>query len=146
VELLDAASEREHYSLARLGPDILDDDLDLDEIRRRARAAPADTRIGELLLDQRVVAGIGNIYRCESLFRARTDPYASVGSLDDDALDAVIREAAKLMRASTAARAQPWVYRRGRKPCRRCRGAVVSEPMGDPPRMLHWCPGCQRCD
>lgn len=144
VELLDAAAERDHGSLSHLGPDILDDDFDLDEIRRRARAVPGDTAIGELLLDQRVVAGIGNIYRCESLFRARTDPYASLGSLDDAGLDLVLREAAKLMRASAAARGHLWVYRRGGKPCRRCRNAVVSEPMGDPPRTLHWCPTCQR--
>jgi len=143
VELLDAASERDHASLSRLGPDILDDDFDLDEIRRRARASPSETRIGELLLDQRVVAGIGNIYRCESLFRSRTDPFARVDSLDDAAFDAVILAASKLMRASSAARAWPWVYRRGGKPCRRCKGIVRSEPMGDPPRTLHWCPTCQ---
>lgn len=143
VELLDAAAELEHGSLSQLGPDILDDELDLDEIRRRARAQVGDTRIGELLLDQRVVAGIGNIYRCESLFRTRTDPYALVSTLEGDALDAVVVEAANLMRNSRAARAQMWVYGRGGKPCRRCRGPVRSEPMGDPPRTLHWCPNCQ---
>src|SRR5688572_28491534 len=90
VELLRAGGETAHRALAGLGPDILARPVDLDEVRRRASTRPADLPVGELLLDQRVVSGIGNIWRCETLFACRCDPWRPHGSLDATALDELI--------------------------------------------------------
>lgn len=156
VELLDAEAERTHPSLSRLGPDVLVEPLDLDEVVRRAREVPPTTTVGELLLDQRVVAGIGNIYRCEALFRRRVDPLATVAQVSDEVLSGVVAEASKLMRANVsqgferetgAGRGRRWVYGRRGKPCLRCGTAVRSKPHGTEartgPRTLYWCPKCQ---
>ena len=90
VELLAPGAEANHPSLAGLGPDVLAHPLHLAEIRRRALRGPADTPLGELLLDQRVVAGIGNIWRCESLFVEGRNPWTPASALTDDELDALV--------------------------------------------------------
>ena len=156
VELLPPGAEANHPSLAGLGPDVLDERLDLDGIRRRARHRPPDTPLGELLLDQRVVAGIGNIWRCEALFLEGRNPWAPVSSLTDRELDAVMTTAARIMGESLGpsgpSRGQPepfarrpnrWVYRRTGRPCRRCRTPIESRRQGEQARTAYWCPTCQ---
>ena len=146
VELLVPGAEQNHPSLARLGPDVVDDPPDLDEVRRRARRRPPDLALGELLLDQRVVAGIGNIWRCEALFLERRNPWAPQSSLTDDELDALVGTASRIMRESlrpSAGRSPRWVYRRTGRPCRRCGTAIVSRPQGEQARRAYWCPRCQ---
>src|SRR5439155_14483364 len=103
VELLVEREGPAHPALKGLGPDVLAQPLDLDAIRRRARARPPATAIGELLLDQRVVAGIGNIYRCEALFLRRVNPWTPLHTIDDAALDALITTASELLHAGVAA-------------------------------------------
>ncbi|MFN2606948.1 MAG: DNA-formamidopyrimidine glycosylase family protein [Acidimicrobiales bacterium] len=151
VELLAARAEQVHPALAGLGPDVLAGDLDLVEVRRRARARPPELALGELLLEQRVVAGIGNIWRCEALFVEGHNPWSPQSSVSDDALDALICTAARLMRASAgidppnpSGRPPPrWVYKRQGRPCRRCGTLVQARRQGEQARTAYWCPTCQ---
>ena len=157
VELLPPGAEANHPSLAGLGPDILDEPLDVDGIRKRARHRPPDTPLGELLLDQRVAAGIGNIWRCETLFLQGLSPWAPLSSVTDDELDALMATAGRIMRESLGPSAalggQPapftgrptrWVYGRTGRPCRRCRTPIQSRRQGEQARTAYWCPTCQQ--
>ena len=146
VELLAPGAEENHPSLAGLGPDVLDRPIDLGEVRRRARQRPPDTPLGELLLDQRVVAGIGNIWRCEALFLEGRNPWAPVSTVSDEELDALVSTAGRIMGESLGpftGRPQRWVYRRAGRPCHRCRTPVQSQPQGEQARTAYWCPTCQ---
>lgn len=147
VELLTAAGVDQHPALARLGPDVLANPLDREEILRRARSRPGDTPIGDLLLDQGVVGGIGNIWRSEALFLGGVDPHTPTAVIDDALLGRLIDTASALMTASVdgrAGRPRPRVYGRTGRPCPRCGTPVRSERMGQDNRMAHWCPSCQR--
>jgi endonuclease-8 len=146
VELLAARGEELHPGLVNLGPDVLKPPVDLAEVRRRAVATPAKTTIGELLLDQSVVSGIGNIWRCESLFVRRLDPFTPRGEVGDDQLDALVTVASEMMQQSVRVgrRGEAWVYGRARRPCRRCGARIESRPLGGSlPRTVYWCPRCQ---
>ena len=144
VELLAPSDVLLHPSLRGLGPDVLADPVDLDAIRTRALAVPRDTTIGDVLLDQRVVAGIGNIYRCEALFLRGLHPATPLGDLGDDDLDALVGEAAALMRAGVRNERGPaWVYGRANRPCRRCGTRIRSQRQGRDARLVFWCPRCQ---
>ena len=146
VELLAPGAEANHPSLAALGPDVLGTPLDLEEIRRRARNRPPETPLGELLLDQRVVAGIGNIWRCEALFLEGRSPWAPVSSLTDDELDALVATASRIMKDSLGpftGRPTRSVYRRTGRPCRRCGTPISSRRQGEQARTAYWCPTCQ---
>jgi endonuclease VIII len=154
VELLAGRDEALHPSLSRLGPDVLGESLDLEAVRRRARlraeAGLAHTA-GELLLDQQVASGIGNIYRCESLYLCGVHPWRPVDDLDDSEIDRLILTASRLMRASATThpgrvpgpRGQAWVYGRSGRPCRRCGTTVRSQGLGRYARTVYWCPSCQ---
>ncbi len=148
VELFEARAESLHPSLSRLGPDLLDPDFDAAEAHRRLRAPDRrQTTISAALLDQRALAGIGNIWRNETLFAERVDPFAVVGDLDDRTLDRLIATARRLLTASAGVapgRAAMRVYRRTGRPCPRCGTAIRSAPLrGDIPRTTYWCPTCQ---
>ena len=147
VELLRPEAEHVHPGLVDLGPDVLVRPVDLELVRRRARERVArHVAIGEVLLDQRVVAGIGNIWRCETLFLRRLDPWTPWSSLDDVAFDACITTASDLMARSVLGAGRPAaVYGRTRRRCYRCRTPIRSAalPAGANPRIVYWCPRCQ---
>lgn len=127
--------------LQGLGPDILADPPDVDAIVARIRARAPDAEIGDALLDQRLVAGIGNMWRAEALFLAGVSPWRRVAELGDEELRAVVEEAARAMRAPRGPRR---VYRRAGRPCTRCGEIVLARRQGDAARTAYWCPGCQR--
>jgi endonuclease-8 len=145
IELLVPGGEHLHPALTALGPDVLVDPLDLDEVRRRAVALAPDATAGDVLLDQRVAAGIGNVYRCEALFLHGTDPMARWADLPDGTLEALVGTASRLMRRNlgSAGREAPWVHGRAGKPCRRCGTPVSCVRTGVTARVLYWCEHCQ---
>jgi endonuclease-8 len=131
--------------VAHLGPDILVDPFDLDQVITRARQADHPT-IGELLLDQRVCAGIGNIYKCESLWINRVDPWSAPGDMDDAWLRRLYLTARDLMRRNliTPIRAQRHaVHGRGGRPCPRCGSRLQVRAQGEQARLTYWCSRCQ---
>lgn len=128
--------------LAHLGPDLLGPGLDLESVVARARSAGSPP-LGELLLDQRVAAGLGNIHRCESLWRCRLDPW-SRGYTDDDLRRVYADGRAGLLSSVGGRRPRHGVYGRTGRPCPRCGRPVRSELQGEErPRRTYWCEGCQ---
>ena len=142
VELLAAKSEHLHPWLSSLGPDILADPLDTDGIVERTQRCPAETEIGDVLLDQQVVCGIGNIWRSETLFVSRLHPRRTLVSIDRPALCGCFVAASRLMKSAVRSNC---VYQRARRPCLRCGTAITSARMGVNARTAYWCPRCQRC-
>lgn len=135
---------RGEAAAARLGPDILAVPPDFAGMLARLRAAPQGRTFGEGLLDQRLVSGIGNLWRAEALWEARVSPWRSLGDLADAELLAVLEAAHGLMRRGLEdARPRRRVHRRAGRPCARCGGVIRSRPQGDAARTAYWCPVCQ---
>jgi endonuclease-8 len=160
VELFEARAETLHPSLLGLGPDLLKPDFDADEARRRFRAPERATReIGEALVDQRAMAGIGNIWKNETLWAERVSPFRRVADIDDETLRRLIATAHRLLNASAHAKGVPGrasaagdragpgplqVYGRGGRRCPRCGTPIsVTSQGADLPRTTYWCPTCQ---
>ena len=126
------------------GPDILDAEPDYEAKAARLRARP-EREIGEALLDQRVVGGIGNIWRSEALWDARISPWLPLESVSDTELLGILTSAHRLMAASVnGARPLLRVYRRAGRACRRCGTPIRAHAQGDGARIAYWCPTCQR--
>jgi endonuclease-8 len=153
VELLTDAGLRRSTSLRSLGPDLLAPSFDAGEALRRLRDR-GRMELGDALVDQGAVAGIGNVYKSEVAFIERLDPWATVDRFDDDQLGAALRTARRLMQANTRGGARVttgrqargeslWVYGRAGRPCRRCGTHVQSARQGDLARLTYWCPRCQ---
>ena len=124
-----------------LGPDLLHGRFDAAEYLRRARAV--DRPIGELLLDQRVLAGIGNIVKSETLWERRQDPFQAVSSISDRRLLELAATARRQLRQGVTGRLPANVYRRTGRPCPRCRAPIRSTAQGDHARRTYYCPECQ---
>lgn len=136
----------ERQPVQHLGPDILADSFDLEEVIRRVRVSERPT-LGELLLDQRVCAGIGNIYKCESLWLHRLDPWMDPQQLDQDALRKLYLTARELMRRNlvTPIRAQRHaVHGHARRPCPRCGSPIRVRAQGEQARLTYYCESCQK--
>ena len=128
-------------AVSHLGPDILDAVPDLAPFR----AQPPARQIGDVLLDQRVVAGIGNLWKAEALWAARVSPWRPLADVTDDELRATLEAAHRLMRTSVeGARPLRRCYRRAGRPCPRCSTLIRSYPQGDDARTAYWCPNCQK--
>lgn len=129
--------------IARLGPDILAADFALEAVVAAVRADP--TRgLGDALLDQHLVAGIGNIFKSEACFAAGVSPWRPVGDLSDEELRSVLAAARSLMLKAVESGRHPHnVYRRRQGACPRCRGPISSRGQGDANRTTYWCPRCQ---
>src|SRR6185503_9950337 len=160
VELLEQRAESLHPALGNLGPDLLDPAFDAAKAIRRLRdPSREDLSIGEALVDQRALAGIGNVYKSEALWIERVSPFARVGELDADALERLVATARRLLVANASSTRGPervtttgdrgapgplYVYGRTGRPCRRCRSPIASTQQGrDLPRTTYWCPACQ---
>ena len=139
-------------ALARLGPDVLDEEFDSAEFVRRARLVEQTSPIAQVITHQRVIAGIGNVYKSEVLFLEKVHPWTPTGELSDQALVAIADRARKLMSVNVSSGARTttverggdrttWVYDRAGLACRRCSTQIESDSLGD--RATYWCPGCQ---
>jgi endonuclease-8 len=138
------AQLRQDPRLARLGPDLLADGFDPDVAVQRMRAIAPDVELGAALLGQRLVAGIGNIFKSEGCFAAKLDPNDRLSSLSDDQLTEVLQLTRGLMLQAAETGRQPnQVYRKAGRPCPRCGTAIASRAQGDSARTTYWCPGCQ---
>jgi endonuclease-8 len=146
-------TDAEDSLVGHLGPDLLGPDWDAAEAVRRLVAQP-DRTIGEALLDQRNLAGIGNLYKAEVLFLSGLHPWTRVCDVHD--LTAVVRRAQALLHANkdrwpqvttgnTRKGEELYVFERPRLPCRRCGTPISLDMQGDPPydRLTYWCPACQ---
>jgi endonuclease-8 len=143
LRLIPSGSVPRDPILARLGPDILSADLDIGVVARALRAAP-HLSLGEALLDQNTVAGVGNIVKSEACFAARLDPKAPVADLSDAELEATVEAARRLMSDSVAdGRTEHAVYRRAGRPCVICGTPIAVVGQGDANRSTYWCPRCQ---
>jgi len=156
AELMPDRAVELHPAILSLGPDLLSDDFSTDEAFRRLRDRP-DMEIAEALLDQRVLAGIGNVYKSEILFIESVNPWTLVTPLSDDRLLALITTARRLLRENIQtnsphrittrgdpqARGSLWVYGRTNRPCTRCGTPVRTRRQGQLNRPTYWCPQCQ---
>jgi endonuclease VIII len=162
AEFVRAADIRKHRTLAALGPDLLDDRFDSDEALRRLRAQPT-WQIADALLNQRILAGLGNVYKSELLFSCGVNPFALVGALDAERLTCLVDTGRKLLLANVTTRLAPmttyagyrrttrrddprerlWVYGRAGLPCRRCGAPIEVRKQGGDARLTYWCRHCQ---
>jgi endonuclease-8 len=130
-------------AVRRLGPDILDEPPALEAMAANVRRDPARA-IGDALLDQRLVAGIGNLWKAEALWEARVSPWRKVSGVSDDELRAVLEAAHELMKTSVeTGRERRAVYNRAGRACRRCGTPIEARGQGDDNRTAYWCPHCQ---
>jgi len=161
AELMDERAIILHPSLRQLGPDLLAPDFDPESAVARLQARPA-MQIAEALLDQRALAGIGNVFKSEVLFLERVNPFTLVSSLKPDDLQRLVATAHRLLHhnvrpaapARITTRDAPhadlragapslWVYNRTKRPCLRCHTPIQSRRQGELNRMTYWCPTCQ---
>ena len=163
AELLTARDMARHQALRELGPDLLDESFDAGDAIARARAQSqrAVAPVADVLLNQRVVSGIGNEFKSEVLFVAGVYPFTPVSALADAALARVFGIGRDQLRANTAVRGRLapsrgrrtrdsldrdgalWVYGRGGKPCRKCGTPIQARKTGIDARLTYWCPRCQ---
>ena len=143
AEFLSQRDLARHQQLRAMGPDLLDPSFDAEEARTRLRGR-SDETIADALLDQRVMAGIGNLFKSETLFVARIDPFKPVAALTDDELARVVDVARRLLRAGASGRSDANVYGRAGQPCRRCGVRIESRKTGTDARITYWCPHCQQ--
>ena len=162
AEWLRTTELRRSRDLARLGPDLLAEQFDSDEAFRRIRSRASEP-VAEVLLDQRVLAGIGNVYKSEVLFACGVYPFAEVGKLSDEQIRALLTTSRKFLRANVTEglaamttylgfrrttrhddpSARLWVYGRAGDSCRRCGSAILIDKRGTDARLTYWCPRCQ---
>jgi endonuclease-8 len=161
AEFLTSADEARHEDLRRLGPDLLGEAFDADEAVRRFRERDA-LEIADALLNQRIAAGAGNIYKSEVLFLCGVHPFAPVREIGDETLRDILATARKHLTANVTdpaggittyrgyrrgagrdASERRYVYGRARKPCRTCGTLIRVRAQGPHARLTYWCPTCQ---
>jgi endonuclease VIII len=153
VEVLDAGALTRHPVLRQLGPDLCEPTVDLDEVvARMGQRCPPDEPIGEVLLDQRVACGVGNVYRCDVLFLHGLHPTTPLSAVGPATRRELVATAADLLRRNLTGGARTttggpagslWVYGRAGRPCRRCGTAIERGRLGAQARVVDHCPRCQ---
>jgi endonuclease-8 len=134
----------EQRPLGRLGPDLLAAETRVDDVVARLRRSDPSRLVGEALVDQRLVAGIGNRWLAEALWHGRVLPWRPLEDVSDDELAAVLAWAQEHMRVAVDGRRAPVsVYRRAGRPCPRCGTPLSSRGLGDVNRTAYWCSTCQ---
>jgi len=143
LRVMTAGQLRRDPVLTRLGPDVLAEGFDPGDGIDALRASPG-RELGDALLDQHAIAGIGNIFKSEACFAAGANPWCPVAELSDDELRETLDAARRLMRESVASgRPSPAVYRRAGQPCPSCGTPIAAHGQGDANRRTYWCPRCQ---
>ncbi|MET0684394.1 MAG: DNA-formamidopyrimidine glycosylase family protein [Solirubrobacteraceae bacterium] len=146
LELMTESRTRFDRRLAQLGPDILAPEFDEARFLRRLREDDPTRPIGDALLDQRTIAGIGNVWKVEGCFLARIDPWRPTGKVTDDEVRAIVAETRPRMQESARdgmlARHKS-IYGRAGLPCPRCGTPIALRGQGDDNRPTFWCPSCQ---
>jgi endonuclease VIII len=161
-----ARSLERHSAIPKLGPDLLGQQFAEDKAIARIRARP-DDEIADVLLNQQVMAGIGNVFKSEICFACKVHPFRTVSSLSNAEIDCLVDTARKQLAANvldtsgdrittytgkrrTTGNADPvarvWVYGRQGQPCRRCGAAILMRKRGTGARSTYWCPDCQPSD
>jgi endonuclease VIII len=145
LELMTDSRTRFDQRLAALGPDLLAPDFDERRFLARLREDDQSRGVGEALLDQRNLAGIGNMWKAEGCFIAGLDPWRPLRAVSDEEALAVVRAVRPPMLESAAGRfrGERWVYDRAGLPCRRCDTLIRARGQGDDNRTTYWCPACQ---
>jgi endonuclease-8 len=148
LELMTDGRSRFDQRLARLGPDVLAPEFDEAAFLRRLRSDDQTRTLGAALLDQRNVAGIGNIWKAEGCFAAGIDPWRRLRDVTDEEVVSIIQAVRPLMQTSVEngfpKSATLQVYKRHGTPCPRCSTSIRARGQGDDNRTTYWCPGCQR--
>lgn len=154
LELVTVLSLRRNDYLRRLGPDLMRPESDLRIALARLRSHPL-APIGEAVMNQTLIAGVGNVYKSETLFIARINPWTPIGELSDERLLAYLEETSRLMRRNrgrgrgrrvtrlSGAGGRHWVYGRRGEPCYECGETIRLRRQGDGGRTTFWCPACQ---
>lgn len=153
LEVLTRTELKRHPWINRLGPDLLANAPDIERIRQRFRTHN-QTPIGEAIMNQSIMCGVGNVYKSEALFVCRIDPFAKVTTLDDDQLRELSQTSRKLMLRNLAGyprrtrsslnNERVWVYGRSGKPCLNCGDRIQMTRQGDLGRSTYFCPTCQQ--
>jgi endonuclease-8 len=146
LELMTDSRTRFDQRIAGLGPDIVKPDFDEREFLRRLRHDDPTRPIGEALLEQRTVAGIGNLWKIEGCFQAGIDPWRPAGGVTDEEALRIVRGIRPLMQESAMHGMQDayrTIYNRNGRPCPRCGGRIQVRGQGDDNRKTYWCEGCQ---
>ena len=148
LELMTDSRTRLDPRIAGLGPDILAPELDEEAFLRRLRGDDPTRPIGDALLDQRTIAGIGNLWKVEGCFAAAIDPWRRAGDVSDQEAIRIVRETRPRMRISATDGFQDRfrvIYGKAGQPCPRCgpQSLVRSRGQGDGNRITYWCPRCQ---
>jgi endonuclease-8 len=162
AEFIDGARLSKHADLRKLGPDVLSDTFDTAKVVENLRSRPT-AQIAEALLNQRVLAGLGNVYKSEVLFMSGVNPFVQVKDLTDAQLSSVVETARRTLKVNvseglelmttygglrrTTHRGAPterlWVYGRAGLPCRRCGTSISVRKQGIDARLTYWCAQCQ---
>lgn len=146
LELMTKARSRGDLRLASLGPDVLAEEFDFEVFLRRLREDDPTRGFGDALLDQRTIAGIGNIWKAETCWGAGISPWRPVGDITDAEAARAIELVRPRMFASAEGREREQergAYGRGGRPCSRCGTPIEARGQGDDNRLTWWCPGCQ---
>jgi endonuclease-8 len=146
LELMTEGRSRFDLHLAALGPDVLAEEFDDQAFLARVREDDPTRSIAEALLDQRNLAGIGNIWKSEGCWEARIDPWRELRSVSNEEALAIVAGARPRMLASGLKgprHADLMIYRRAGRPCPRCGGPIRQRAEGEGNRTTYWCPGCQ---
>jgi endonuclease-8 len=146
LELMTDSRSRSDRRVAQLGPDILADEFDEQRFIQRLREDDPTRGIGDALLDQRNLCGIGNLWKAEACFLAGLDPWRPVSDVRDEEALAAVRAVRPLMLRSGhrgGHQRERLVFERAGRPCRRCGTKIRARGQGDDNRTTYWCPECQ---
>ena len=144
LRIVSASRARNDPGLMQLGPDPLGAGFDFEAAARHLREAGRGREVGDAILDQRILAGVGNAIRVEACFQARISPWRRVDELDPQEAERLVHETQRIMRVSLERGRRPHsIYRGTRASCPRCGGKVEARGQGDANRIAYWCPRCQ---